>query len=73
MAMTKTERAALENLVKRLKKPRAGCAQPYRIDDEALTGDYEAVSRIYIETWLVGPLECLLAGEAKLARDMSRN
>lgn len=73
MAMGKTERETIENLIKRLKEPRAGCATPFEgTKNEVLMPGYEGVSRIYIDTWLIGPLECLLSGDTKLARSMSR-
>lgn len=70
MAMGKTEREALELLVKRLKKERLGCGAP-RHGVTVPTG-YEPVLRLYVDTWLVGPLEALLEGDAKLARSMLR-
>lgn len=78
MALTKTERETIENIIKRLKKPRAGCADPFPDDSakaESQANGYEGVSRIYLDTWIIGPLELLLSDEPRnktLARDMSR-
>lgn len=77
MAMTKTEIAAIENVIRRLKEPRCGGADPFPDHHAKLeyqVPGYEGVSRIYLNTWIIGALECLLPGEdhdPKLARDLS--
>lgn len=75
--MNKAQRETIENLIKRLEKPRAGCASPRPFNDipDTLPGGYEPISRIYIDTWLIAPLKLALADDAynnRLGRDMSR-
>lgn len=77
--MTKQEEETIRNLIARLKEPSLGGA-----DGPMHTGGpktpkppegYELVSRIYVDTWLLGALECLLPGEGRdpaLAVRMSR-
>ena len=77
MALTKTEAATIHNVIKRLKKPNCGCSNGIgteaivkAVNDEGI----EAVSRIYLDTWVIPALE-LLIGEnrdPKLAEDLSR-
>ena len=77
MALTKTEAATIHNLITRLKKPNCGCSNGIgteaivkAVNDEGI----EAVSRIYLDTWVIPALE-LLIGEnrdPKLAEDLSR-
>lgn len=63
--MTKGEEETIRNIIARLKSPNAGCAS----DTPG-----ENVSRVYIDTWLIGPLECLLpeTRDVALAARMSR-
>jgi hypothetical protein len=73
--MNKTRQQALEFLLKRLREPRAGCAEPFPGSTETQARGYEGISRIYIETWLAGPVELLLSDnnrDQKLALDMLR-
>lgn len=78
MAMTKTERETIENLIKSLKMPRAGCSEPFpdvSAKEEKQANGYEGVSRLYLDTWIIGPLELLLSdepGSSETARRMSR-
>jgi hypothetical protein len=53
--MTKKEIRTIQNVIKRLKADRLGAAEGYNND----------ISRIYVDTWLIGPLECLLPGEGR--------
>ena len=72
--MTKGEIQTIRNIVARLKKERCGCAAPMNAKNERLAHDYEAVSRLYIDTWLISPLERLLPGDNRdvaLAERMS--
>jgi len=71
--MTKQEERTIRNIIARLKKERCGCASP-TFDDEKQANGYEGVARIYVDTWLIGPLECLLPEQRdpKLAERMSK-
>jgi hypothetical protein len=78
MALTKDEEAAISNVIRRLKAPRCGCAEPFPVDGfparECLAPGYEGVSRVYLETWVIPALELLLPGPGRdpaLARDLS--
>jgi len=77
--VNKTETETIRNIIKRLREPRAGCStpEPFGKTPENMPHDYELVSRIYINTWLVGPLELLVEegrtiSDLILACDMSR-
>ena len=75
--MTKDEEATIRNLIARMKEPRMGCAEPFpsaQAAGEKLAEDYEGVSRIYLESWIIPALEFLLPGEKRnpaLARKLS--
>lgn len=67
--MTKTEIAALQNLLDRLRSPRLGAAEGY------CEGVDDSQSRLYLQSWIIGPLELLLPGPDRnpdLARRMLR-
>lgn len=72
--MTKTGQDALRRLIKRLESPSLGGV--YRHIHEGipkLPEGLEPVSRVYVGTWLIGPLKLLLDGpdrDPALARTM---
>ena len=66
--MTKTEIAALKALIARLESPRLGAAPGVLEFDEE-------EARLYLQTWIIGPLRKLLPGDGhdpKLALSMLR-
>lgn len=74
--MTKQELETIRNIIDRLQKPHLGCAL-HKEEEEAarlLAPGADVVSRIYIDTWLIGPLLHLLpeARDPGLAVRMSR-
>lgn len=77
--MTQGEIETIQNIINRLKMPRAGCATSITHSQvpgcETNVEGYESIARLYIETWLIGPLQCLLPGsgrDVELARSMSK-
>lgn len=78
MAMTKDERATIENIIKQLSKPNCGCSNGLGTEDLVKTVNdkgIEAVSRLYLDTWIIPALRLLLPGEQrdpKRARRISR-
>jgi len=62
--MTAGEIETIQNIIDRLKQPRLGAAEGYN----------ENISRLYVDTWLIAPLEFLLPEnrDVELARRMSR-
>ncbi|QIG67453.1 hypothetical protein EVB39_124 [Rhizobium phage RHph_TM3_3_9] len=80
--MTKGEIETIRNIIARLKEPNIGhtistAEQEHCTDEGAGKGKSNGrtyATRIYVDTWLIGPLE-LLIGEGRnveLARSMSR-
>jgi len=75
--MNKTEQATIRNIVARLKKPNCGCANSIGTEQIVAAANekgIEAVSRLYLDTWVIPALELLLSGErhnVELARDLS--
>lgn len=66
--MTKTELQAIEGVIARLKKPNCGCANTFTADElvaQVNAQGIEAVSRIYLDTWIIPALELLLPGEKR--------
>jgi hypothetical protein len=63
--MTKKEERTIRNIIERLKQERLGAAEGYC--------ELKKFDRIYIDTWLIGPLECLLpeSRDTDLAQCMS--
>lgn len=78
--MTKGELETIRNIVARLKEANIGCARDQNdncTDTGSNTGKIHgrvSASRIYIDTWLIGPLELLLpeGRDVDLAVSMSR-
>lgn len=76
--MTKTEIETITNIVARLNEPNCGCSNGmgYEAIVAAVNAkDIEAVSRIYLNTWIIPSLRMLLPGDEhdpKLALSMSR-
>lgn len=76
--MNKTEMATIENVIRRLKEPRCGSAEPFPDEHkkrEYQVPGYEGVSRIYLNTWIIPALELLLSDnkhDKELARDLSQ-
>ena len=77
--MTKTEQLVIQLIVARLKAPNCGCAHSSidgtdEIAAAANAAGIEAVSRLYLETWIVPALEMLLPGDGRnpeLARQLA--
>lgn len=77
MALTKTETATIQNVITRLKKPNLGCHVDFEakgIVDEMNKNGVEAVSRLYLDTWVIPALELLIIEkrDPKLAEFLSR-
>ena len=64
MQMTNGEIETIRNIIKRLRADRLGAAEGYN----------DNISRMYVDTWLIGPLECLLpeSRDVTLAVKMSK-
>lgn len=68
--MTNQEIDTIRNIIARLKKRDCGCSHSFigPDDNNALKAsvemlnerDIECVARIYLDTWVIGALECLL-------------
>jgi len=61
--MTKQEIETIRNIVERLKKANLGCSNSNSLEalvSEANSKGVECASRLYVDTWLIGALECLL-------------
>ncbi|ABL96749.1 hypothetical protein BcepF1.018 [Burkholderia phage BcepF1] len=75
--MTKTEIQALKNIAARLKEQNCGCSNSNRNAElvaECNKREIEAVSRIYLDTWIISALDLLIEGgnrNAELARSLS--
>lgn len=76
--MTEHETQTIRNILERLRAPNLGCAMSSKRDEAVATiarsAGLEAASRGYIETWIIGSLECLLPGpdhDPKLAAELS--
>lgn len=76
--MTKAEIRTIENIIARLKSPNLGCGHMPGIveriaelnalpsgDERGAGQRLEVASRVYLDTWLIGALECLLPGEGR--------
>lgn len=77
--MTNGEVEVLRNIIKRLKKPNCGCCNDLHVKElvaQLNAQSIEAVSRPYLDTWVIPALEALLPGDnrdVQLARDLSRS
>jgi len=79
MTMSKTVITTIHNLIARLKKPNCGCSNGFGTEEivkAANAQGVEAVSRIYLDTWIIPALELLIAEgrtprDLKLARDIA--
>lgn len=79
MALSKAEQRTIRNLIKRLKKQDCGCyhtttlhGDPTREELDRMNAmGQEVVSRIYLDTWVIGSLEALLRGDPRLAEGLS--
>ena len=75
--MTKDEIATIQNIIRRLKQPNCGCSNGIGTEELVALANsqgIEAVSRLYLDTWVVPALEQLLPGDKrnpKLARQLS--
>ena len=61
--MNSKEIETIRNLIKRLQKPNLGCSNnlsTVSIVDSANSAGIECASRVYMDTWIIGALECLL-------------
>jgi hypothetical protein len=78
--MNKTEIATIKNVITRLKKPNCGCSNGMNSGEIVKAANemgIEAVSRIYLDTWIIPALELLIAEgrttrDLQLARDIAR-
>lgn len=76
--MTKGEIETIRNIIARLKKPNCGCSNGIGLESIVAAANakgIEAPSRLYLDTWVIGALECLLPGEGRdvdLAARLSR-
>jgi hypothetical protein len=68
--VTKAEENTIRNIVARLRRPEIGSS------GVGLSVADQERARLYLDTWIIGPLEMLLPGEARdpnLAERMSKN
>lgn len=78
MALNKSEIRVLQNVIARLKKPNLGCCNQMGLEELvklANENGVEAVSRIYLDTWVIPTLELLLKGgrySVQLAETISK-
>ena len=75
--MTKTELQTIRNIIERLNAPNCGCSHGIgsnSIVQAANAKDIQCVSRIYLNTWVVGALTHLLpeSRDPGLAERLSR-
>lgn len=80
--MNKRQRQTIEQVAARLKKPHAGAAPRHLFRDDInkaiellQANGYEVTSRIYLDTWVIPPLELMLSASAldqKTALSLSR-
>lgn len=64
--MTKKEQEVLSNIIERLSAPNCGCHNGFwteKIVAELNARGIEAVSRLYLDTWVIPALRMLLPGE----------
>lgn len=77
MSLTQAEAATIENIIARLKQPNCGCSNGLNTEQfvkQVNELGIEAVSRLYLNTWIIPALELLLPGESRnpdLARRLS--
>lgn len=82
--MTKAEEQTIRNIIARLQREHLGCSHgggnaeldllEERNKRTAPFNRIECTARVYVDTWLIGPLACLLPGagrDTKLAQSMS--
>ena len=80
MSMNKTEIATIKNVIARLNKPNCGCSNNMNADEVVKAANemgIEAVSRLYLNTWIIPALELLVTegrttSDLELARDIAR-
>lgn len=61
--MTKTEIAVIQNTIRRLRAGRDGA--PVRLSDEIAAALLDPQMRIWLDSWVIGPLELLLPGQER--------
>lgn len=77
MTLTQAEAATIENIIARLKEPNCGCSNGFGTEELVTQVNdlgIEAVSRLYLSTWIIPALELLLPGDERnpdLARRLS--
>ena len=75
--MTKSEQEVVSNIIERLSAANCDCCNDMgaeKIVAEANAKGIEAVSRLYLDTWVIPALQMLLSGEGRnveLARRLS--
>lgn len=76
--MTKTETQTIQNIINRLKGTNCGCHNDFSVEPlvkQLNASGVEAVSRLYLDSWIIPALELLLPGEQRnpeLAQELSR-
>jgi len=66
--MAKKEQEAIRNIIDRLSSPNCGCHNGFGTDElveKVNAKGIEAVSRIYLDTWIIPALRMLLPGEGR--------
>jgi len=61
--MTKTEIAVIQKTISRLRAGRDGA--PVRASDEIAAALLDPQMRIFLDSWVIGPLELLLPGQER--------
>lgn len=66
--LTMREQEAIQNVIDRLSSPNCGCHNGLwteKLVEEANAKGIEAVSRLYLESWVIPALKLLLPGESR--------
>lgn len=66
--MTKKELEVISNIIERLSAPNCGCHNGFeteKIVAEVNAKGIEAVSRLYLDTWVIPALRLLMPGEGR--------
>lgn len=67
--MNKTEQEIIKNIIKRLQEPNCGASvRPsliVAVMNASRGEEIEIITRLYIDTWLIAPLQTMLPGEGR--------
>lgn len=77
MSLNKLEERTIRNIIERLQEPNCGCSNGMGTEkavEQCNALGIEAVSRLYLDTWVIPALKRLLPGDpvaTRLAADLS--